>query len=138
MTYAPAMKLGEWAEVRTASSAIAADNSTLIDANIPPASALNCRGLETVWVMVAITGGSSPTMILEALFRDDTAADGSKWTRQRDASGLLVTAALAPGVAQEVRVDGWLSVFLRVTTVANESGTTAWKILVRPGKPRVR
>lgn len=134
MAYADALKPGEWTQVRAAASAIVADSSTLTDTNFPVASALCCRGLETIWVMVAITAGTNPTMVLEALFRDDNAADGSRWTRQRDASALLVTQALAPGVAQEIRVDGWLSVYLRVTTVANDSGTTAWKILARPGK----
>ena len=63
--------------MRSASAIIAADNSTLTDTNIPPEDAINCRGLETVWVRVDVTNGTNPTMTLEALFRDPDAADGS-------------------------------------------------------------
>jgi hypothetical protein len=126
----------EWTVARSATATIAADNTSLTDANIPAAQAIDCQGLESIWVMVAITGGTGPTMTLEALFRDANAADGSKWVRSRDASGVLKTAALAVGQAHELTVDGWPSVFLRIDAVANATSTTAWKILVRPGKRR--
>lgn len=136
MAYKEALHNEAWCKAREGSTAIAADSATLTDANIPPAGALDCQGFETVWVRVEITGGSSPTMTLEALFRDDEAPDGSRWVRNRDTSGVLTTPALATGQASEIAVDGWPAVFLRVTAVANAGSTTGWKILVRPGKRR--
>lgn len=136
MAHAEALNDTAWALLRSGAVQIAADSATLTDALIPPASAFNAQGFETVWVRVEITGGSSPTMTLEALFRDDDVDDGSRWVRSRDASGVLVTPALAPGQAFEVTVDGWTKVFFRITAVANAGSTTAWKILARPGKRR--
>lgn len=136
MAYASAPSETAWQLVRSASATIAADSATLTDTNIPPASAINCRGLETLWVRVDITNGTNPTMTLEALFRDADAADGSRWVRNRDASGVLTTPALAVGQAFEVTVDGWRSVFLRIAAVANATSTTAWAIYARPGKRR--
>jgi hypothetical protein len=130
---------------RSAAALIAADNATLTDANIAPASALDCSGLDTIFVGVEITGGTSPTMTVEPLFRDEGAADGSRWFRLK--TGALdgvtpaavanqSTGALASNVDfVELRVFGQ-KVFLRISAVANATSTTAWKILVMPGKVR--
>ncbi len=136
MSYATDGKLyaSRWTTARSASAVIAADNSTLTDANIPVAQAIDCSGLETILVRVGITGGSGPTMTLEALFRDGDAADGSRWVRRVNGSGAITTAALVPGQEYELTVDGWNSVFLRITAVANSGSTTAWSIMARPGK----
>lgn len=136
MAYKEALSNEAWCKAREGSTAIAADNATLTDANIPPSEALDGQSFETIWVRVAIDGGASPTMTLEALFRDEDAPDGARWVRNRDATGVLTTPALAPGQAFELTIDGWAKVFLRVTAVANAGGTTGWKILVRPGKRR--
>jgi len=138
MAYAEALSNDAWTLVRSGAVAITADNATLSDANFPVASALNPQGFETIWVRVDITGGTNPLMTIEALFRDEDAADNSRWVRNRSATGVLVTPALAPGEAFEVTVDGWAKVFLRITAVANAGSTTAWKILARPGKRRAR
>jgi hypothetical protein len=137
---------GQWTEVRSATAAIAADSGTLTDANIPPAQALDCWGFDSIFVAVEITGGASPTMTVEALFRDADAADGSRWERlmlgARDgvtAAALANenTGALAPNANPvELRVFGARSVFLRITAVANAGSTTAWKIIAMPGKKR--
>lgn len=141
-----ALFTGETAVLRSASAAIAADSAALTDANIPPADAINCAGLDTVIVGVEITGGSSPTMTLEPLFRDPDAADGSRWGRYLlgAAPGVTLaslasetTGALASNTQwAELRVFGHPAVFFRVTAVANAGSTTAWKILGRPGRVR--
>lgn len=136
MAYKEALSNEAWCKAREGSVAIAADDTVLTDANIPPSEALDCQSFETIWVRVAIDGGASPTMTLEALFRDNEAADGARWVRNRDAAGVLTTPALAPGQAFELAVDGWPAVFLRVTAVANPGATTGWRILARPGKRR--
>ncbi len=127
---------GEWTIAREATAVIAADNATLTDVNIPVAQAIDCRGLESIFVTVAITAGSSPGMTIEALFRDGNAADGSRWVRVYAGSAVVATTSLTPGVSQEITVHGHSSVFLRVTAVANATSTTAWKILARPGQRR--
>lgn len=140
---------GEIATVRSASAAIAADSATLTDANYPVASGLNCRGYETIFVGVEITAGSSPTATLAPLFRDGEAADGQRWKKllvgAADGVSLVaaasvasqVTTALAPGLTMhELRVYGHPLVYLQISAVANESGTTAWKILAMPGRLR--
>lgn len=134
------------AVARSATAAIAADNTTLTDANIPPAQALDCSGFQTVWLGVEITGGSSPTMALEVLVRDGDAADGARWKKLLVGSPDGVTAASAASAKTpaldgtslfEVRVEGRSSVFFRVDAVTNSGSTTAWKILAMGGKPRV-
>ena len=137
-------------EVRTIAGVIAADSATLSDANILVAEALDCRGFDTIWVGVEITGGAAPTCTIEALFRDEGGADGSRW--QRIQTGALnsvsPTASPTDQVANqltsvltnlqqcEIRVDGWKQVYLRRTAVTNAAGTTTMKILARPGKTR--
>jgi hypothetical protein len=132
---------------RSATAQIAADSGTLSDANIPPASGLDCFGYDTIFVGVDITGGSSPTMTVEPLFRDSSdVADGSRWFRVKcgvtdgvtlAAAGNLDTGALAPNANYtELKVFGCRNVFLYIKAVANVGSTTAWKILVMPGKVR--
>jgi hypothetical protein len=140
------LRTGETTVARSATAVIAADNSTLTDANIPPAQGLDCSGYDTIFVGVEITAGSSPTMTLEALFRDADAADGARWGRYLlgSAPGVTdgslaaeTTGALASNTQwAELRVYGHPLVFLRVTAVANSGSTTSWKILARPGQVR--
>lgn len=136
MAYATGPSESAWFTARSGSAQIATDSATLTDANILPAEGFTCRGLETIWVRVEITNGTNPTMTLEALYRDEDAADGARWVRNRDSSGVLTTPALAVGQAAEITVDGWHKVHLRISAVANATSTTAWKIQVRPGKRR--
>lgn len=124
----------EWSSHRSASAAIAADSSTLTDANIDPTVAIDVTGLETIWVAPDITGGASPTMTFEVLSRDANASDGQRWRRQRNASGLVASPVLAVGEMAELSVPPCGKVFIRITAVTNAGGTTAWKILVLPGK----
>ncbi len=140
------LRTGETTVARSATAVIAADSATLTDANIPAAQALDCSGFDTILVGVEITAGTSPTMTIEALFRDADAADGSRWGRlllgappgvTATALANETTTALAPNANfVELRVFGHPSVFLRTTAVANATNTTAWKILVRPGRVR--
>lgn len=143
-----AQRLTSFTIARSASALIAADSSTLTDANIPLASAIDCSGYDTILVGAEITGGTNPTMTVEPLFRDSEAADGSRWKRiQLGAPPGVTATALATqntgALAQisdfvEIRVFGHPSVFLRISAVANAASTTAWQILVRPGAVRPR
>jgi len=74
---------------------IAAESSTLTDANFPVAQALDCAGFDTIWVGVEITAGTNPTMTIEVLVRDDDAADGARWKKLLVGSPDGVTAAAA-------------------------------------------
>ena len=132
---------------RSGATTIATDSGTLSDANIPPANGLDCFGYDTIFVGVDITGGSSPTMTIEPLFRDSSdAADGSRWFRIKcgvpdgvtpAAAANLDTGALAPNANYtELRVFGCRNVFLYIKAVGSATSTTAWKILVMPGKVR--
>lgn len=134
-----------WATARETSGVIAADNSTLTDANIDPTLAIDCGGWDTILVSLEITGGTNPGATFEALFRDAEAPNGERWKRilLGAAPGVTLTALAAPttgalvaGQAAELRVFGHPLVFLRVTAVANATSTTAMKILVRGGTPR--
>jgi hypothetical protein len=132
--------------VRTISGVIAADSATETDANFPTSEALDCRGFDTIWVAVEITGGTNPTCKLEPLFRDAGATDGSRWQRTQtialDGAAVYVapadqqTTALQSYQQYELRVDGWPSVYLRRVAVTNATNTTAMKILARPGRTR--
>lgn len=134
------------AAVRSAATIIAADSATLTDANIDPLVAVDCTGLESIFVGCEITGGTNPTMTVEPLFRDAEAADGSRWRRislgalpgvTLAAAADPTTGAMAPGGSLvELRVFGWNKVFLRISAVANATSTTAWKILAMPGRRR--
>jgi hypothetical protein len=126
---------GTWTRARLKSVVLAADSATLTDANIPTSEALDCTGFETLLVRVDVTGGTTPTATLEALFRDPDAADGSRWVRRVNSGGTTIkTPALSVGQETEVTVDGWNSVFLRVDAVTGASGSTAWAVFARPGR----
>jgi hypothetical protein len=71
----------EVTELRSAAAAIAADNATLTDANIPPASAFSSQEFDSVLLSAEITGGASPSFTLELLLRDLEAPDGQRWKR---------------------------------------------------------
>ena len=132
---------------RSATAAIAAENATLDDAHYDPTKGLDCFAYDTIFVGVEITGGSSPTMTVEPLFRDSSdATDGARWFRVKcgvtDGVTLAAAANLDTGALgtnadfTEIKVFGCRNVFLRVKAVANAGSTTAWKILVMPGKTR--
>lgn len=121
--------------VRAIAGVIAADNVSLIDANYPVASALNCTGFQTIWLGVEIAAGTNPTSTLEVLVRDDDAADGSRWKRLNLAGTVQATPALSNGQFAEVRVEG-RTVFVRVTAVGAATSTTSQNILAFPGQPR--
>lgn len=133
--------------VRTVTAVIAADNSSLIDANFPLASAINCSEYDTVFIGVEIDGGTNPTVTIEPLFRDSDAVDGSRWRRIKMGAPLGVTpasaaiqttGALAPGDFVEIRVNGHPAVWFRTTAVANPTSTTELRVLMRPGLVRPR
>lgn len=132
--------------VREATAVIAAESATLSDANYPVAQALSCEGFDSIFVGVEITGGSSPTMTIEALFRDAEAVDGARWKRVLLGAKEGITPIATP-VAEdtgaldgtafvELRVFGAKQVMLRVKAVANSGSTTAWKILAAAGRTR--
>jgi len=140
------LRTGETTELRAIAGIIAADSATLTDANIPPASGIDCSGLETVLVGVEIAVPGTGTMTIEALFYDADQADGARWSRYLlgAAPGVTLgalagetTGALANGSQYaELRVFGHSKVFFRITAVANSGGTTSSKILGRPGRVR--
>lgn len=144
-----ALFTGEVTELRSISGAIAADSATLTDANIPPASAISCEGLDTVLIAVEVTGGTNPTATIEALFYDENADDGSRWRRMlfgappgvtatalaNETTGALAYTTNALNFA-ELRVMGHSKVFFRVSAVTNSGSTTAMKILGMPGRVR--
>ena len=133
---------------RTGAVAIAAENASLVDANYDPAKGLDCFAYDTIFVGVEITGGTNPTATVEPLFRDSSdAPDGGRWFRVKcgvtegvtpAAAANLTTGALAPNVDfTEIKVFGCRNVFLRISaTGGTVNTTTAWKILVMPGKVR--
>lgn len=132
---------------RSGTGAIAADNGTINDTNFPAALGVDCRQYDTVFVGVEITAGTSPTMTIEPLFRDSTdAPDGSRWFRVKcgvtdgvtpAAAANLDTGALSTNANfTELKVFGSRSVLFYVKAVTNATSTTAWKILVMPGKVR--
>lgn len=121
--------------VRSASAVIAADSATLTDANIVPSLALDCSGLDSIFVGSEITGGTNPAMTLELLFRDDGAADGSRWFRLATAAYQSAGPLVPNANFAELRVYGQ-KVFLRIASVLNATNTTAWKILAMPGAAR--
>lgn len=137
---------GQVTVLRSATALIVADSGTLTDANIVPADAVNCAGLDTIFVGVEITAGSSPTMTIELLFRDAEAADGSRWKRLLLGArpGITVLSAVASETSGaldgaslvEMRCFGHALVYPRITAVANPTSTTAWKILGMAGQVR--
>lgn len=131
-----------FAAVRTVTgSPVAPDSSTLSDANFPPSSndttggAINAYGMSTLWVGVELTGGSAPTVTIEALVRDAGAADGSRWKRLFTSVNQPQTYTLDGTGLVEVRVDGRL-VFLRITAVTGNP--TSVKLLAIPGAMQPR
>lgn len=121
------------AQVRTVTgSPVTSDSATLTDANYSPTpnnttgGAVQCFGFSTVWFNVELVGGSSPTVTLDLLFRDDGAADGSRWKRVTGAS--LLTLDGTGWV--ELRVDGFL-VYPRLSAVTGSP--TGVNLLAKPG-----
>jgi hypothetical protein len=138
------LSASRFAEARVKAGAIAADSATLTDANLPPAEAFDCRGYQTVWIGVEITGGTNSTATVEVLVRDEDAPDGARWKRLLVGAPEGVTATSAASAKTpaldgtslyEVRVEG-RRVFFRIDAVTNSAGTTGLKVLAMPGKPR--
>lgn len=136
---------------------LAADSSTLTEANIPVTQAVDCSGYDSIFVGCEIAGGTNPTMTIEALFRDSEATDGGspatgmRWRRLLAGAREGVTVATAVSALEtvtvgtgtgaatfaEIRTYGHKYVFLRITTVGGTvSTTTGWTILVKPGRVR--
>lgn len=137
------------ATARAISGAIAADSATLTDANFPPASGFSCQGYDTILVGVEIVAGTNPTATVELLFRDEEAADGSRWKRLLLGAREGITALASPASETtgalgsnsdfiELRCFGASLVYPRVTAVTNSASTTSMKILVLPGRQRSR
>lgn len=131
----------------TTGGVIAADSATLTDANIPPAQGISCSAFDTILVGVEIDAGTNPTATIEALVRDEEAADGSRWKRlllgapdgvTLSALANETTGALTGTSFAELRVYGRQLVFLRITAVTNATSTTGMRILVAPGRRRPR
>lgn len=128
---------------------IAADSTTLSDANFPPANGIDCSGLDTIFVGVEIDGGTNPTLTVEALFYDASAADGSRWRRillgaapgvtlgslANETSGALAFTTNALQFV-ELRVFGHSKVFFRATNAGSATSTTGGRILGFPGRVR--
>lgn len=128
-----------------AAGVIAADNATLLDANIDPTLAVSCAGYDSLMVGCEIDGGSSPTLTVEALFRDASAPDGSRWKRMLHGArpgvtlGALAaedTGALDGTKLVELRVHGHSLVYFRVSAVGSATSTTGGRILVMPASQR--
>lgn len=126
--------------VRTVTgSPVASDPTSLVDANFPEISvtlagaggAIMCRGLATLWIGVELTGGASPSVVLDMLFRDTDAADGQRWHRLLFGSSPAVVRPTLDGTGfVEVTVNGSV-VYPRLHTVTgNPTGVV---ILARPG-----
>ena len=138
---------GTIVKVREGTGVIAADSATLTDTNIPPSLALNCFGLESIFVGAEIEGGTNPTITVEPLFRSSSCPDGSRWHRLTLGSPPGVNTVAAAAISSqttvamaddesmvELRVFGCTSVFLRISAVANPTSTTSWSILAMPGR----
>lgn len=141
------LRTGETTIARSAASILVADAAAGTDAATPPAQALDCSGFDTIFVGLEVTVPGTSTSTVEPYFYDPDAPDGSRWSKALlgAAPGVTLGALAAevtpalPGTGAsyaELRVNGHSKVFLRLATVANAVGTTAWKILVRPGKIR--
>lgn len=124
--------------VRTKSgSPVAADSGTLTDANFPllasstTGGTIDCRALATIWIGVEFTGGTTPTIDLDPLIRDEEAADGARWKRLLTASGPAVYQPTLDGVGfVEIRVDGG-QMYPRIKAVTGNP--TQVVLLARPG-----
>jgi hypothetical protein len=143
---------GETTIIRSVAAVLAIDSATLSDVNYPAVAgkltgAINCEGYDTVFVGMEVTVPGTSTAIIEALFYDPDGATDQKLSRLLLGAAPGVTlAALAaevtpalPGTETqfcELRVFGHPQVFFRITTVANTTNTTAYKILARPGRIR--
>jgi hypothetical protein len=147
MARATSLRRGVVALVRTKTAVIAAESTTLTDANFPVAQAVDCNGYETVFVGVEIDGGTNPTVALEVLSRDEEAADGKRWKKLLVGapSGVTAIAAVASQKTialdgtglQEVRVEG-AKILFRIDAVTNAALTTEARVLVMPGRTRTK
>ncbi len=140
------LKKGEITIVRElAAGVIAADSGTLTDVNIPPSAGVDCSRYDTLFLGVEIDAGSSPTIAIEILVRDELAANGSRWKKMlvgeeegitAGAAAVESTGALDGTKFIEMRVFGMRKVFFRVSAVTNSGSTTGARILAFPGKLR--
>lgn len=119
-------RAGVW---RTVTGAPVTDDSvTLTDANISPTvssttgGAMGFSGLDSLLVAVEFTGGTTPAASLDVLYRDEDAADGSRWKRAGSAIALSVD-------FQEIQVFG-AKCFPRLQDITgNPTGVT---LVIKP------
>jgi hypothetical protein len=122
------------------------DPVPLTDENYDPGAAVSAQGFETLVVGVEVVNGTGQeAVVLEPLFYDVGASDGSRWRRRLvgAAEGTAPiatpvpqqTPALSAGQDCELRVDGWALVFLRIVSVTGAQPATALNLLARPGRP---
>lgn len=121
------------AAVRTITGApVTADSGTLTDAHFPllpsdtTGGTIDCQGFSTIWVAAEFTGGSSQSVTLDPLVRDEGAADGARWKRTPPATYLLDGSGFV-----EVRVDG-RKIYPRISAVV--STPTTVMLLAYPGQ----
>ena len=120
-------RAGVWRAVTGAP--VADDSATLTDANISPTvsaimgGAIAFYGLDSLLMAVEFAGGAGPTAELDVLYRDEDAADGSRWKRAGTAIALSAD-------FQEVQVFG-AKCFPRIQTITgNPTGIT---LVFKPG-----
>jgi hypothetical protein len=145
MTYSTGFaEPGVVVQLMSVSGTITAETATLTDANFTVTNAVNCWGLESIFVGAHIAGGSAPTVTLEPLFRDENAADGARWKRLNvgalpgvtlaTAATVTTGALTSDGPMVEIRTFGASQVYLRRDAVTNSGSTTNLTILGMPGR----
>ena len=122
-------RAGTW-RIKADGGGVSADSATLTDANFPATAdatnggAIAFDGVESIIVAVVLTAGTAPTATLELLWRDEDAADGSRWKRKE--SPLALTAAF-----QEVYVFG-SKIYPRLSAVTGSP--TQVELVIKPGR----
>lgn len=122
-------RAGTW-RIKAAGGGVSSDSATLTDTNFPPTAdaadggAIAFHNVESILVAVELTGGTTPSATLDLLFRDEDAADGSRW--KRVGSPL----ALTPDF-QEVHVFG-SKVYPRLSAVTGSP--TQVELVIKPGR----
>lgn len=120
-------RVGLWRSL-SSGGGLSSDSATLTDDNFDPdpntttGGAITFTGYDSILVAVLLAGGTGPTATLIPLFRDEDAADGSRWIPTGSVS---LTAAF-----QELYV--WSSlVYPRITLTGSPTGVS---LLVKPGR----
>lgn len=122
-------RAGTW-RIKAAGGGVSADSATLTDALFPATAdatnggAISFYGVESILVAVVLTGGTGPTAELDMLFRDEDAADGSRWKRKDSALALTTS-------FQEVYVFQ-SKVYPRLSAVTGSP--TQVELIIKPGR----